>query len=167
MSFALFFMAVVSLSLLLFGMIRPKSVLPLQMQPTRGKVAAVYIVLTVLLFVLGGVLSENKVPPGTASTSTKRAGKESPSTSPPKSIQGKKQTTPREKEEIARQARELAKLTAPEGPCKYSKVDFEGSMEDEKCQKAIGHLEEIALLLRILGSYPKGEEVDGQIHVRT
>ena len=46
-------------------------------------------------------------------------------------------------------------------------LDFEGSMEDEKCQKAIGHLEEIAPFLRILGSYPKGEEVDGRIHART
>ena len=45
-------------------------------------------------------------------------------------------------------------------------LDFDGSMEDEKCQKAIGHLEEIALFLRILGSYPKGREVNGQIHSR-
>lgn len=45
-------------------------------------------------------------------------------------------------------------------------LDFDGSMEDEKCQKAIGHLEEIALFLRILGSYPKGREVNGRIHTR-
>lgn len=35
-------------------------------------------------------------------------------------------------------------------------LDFAGSMAETHCQKAIGHLEEIATFLRILGSYPRG-----------
>lgn len=46
-------------------------------------------------------------------------------------------------------------------------LDFEGSMQEERCQKAIGHLQEIALFLRILGSYPKGQEVNGRLHTRS
>jgi prephenate dehydratase len=35
-------------------------------------------------------------------------------------------------------------------------LDFAGSITETHCQKAIGHLEEIATFLRILGSYPRG-----------
>jgi prephenate dehydratase len=35
-------------------------------------------------------------------------------------------------------------------------VDFMGSAEDRKVQKALGHVEELADFLRVLGSYPKG-----------
>lgn len=45
-------------------------------------------------------------------------------------------------------------------------LDFEGDMEEKRCQRAIGHLEEIATFLRILGSYDKGKEVDGRVHQR-
>ena len=45
-------------------------------------------------------------------------------------------------------------------------LDFEGNIEEERCQRAIGHLREIATFLRILGSYDKGKEVDGRIHQR-
>jgi prephenate dehydratase len=35
-------------------------------------------------------------------------------------------------------------------------VDFIGSAEEQKVQKALGHVEELADFLRVLGSYPKG-----------
>jgi prephenate dehydratase len=35
-------------------------------------------------------------------------------------------------------------------------LDFSGSMEQEVCKKAIGHLEEITDFIKILGSYPSG-----------
>ena len=35
-------------------------------------------------------------------------------------------------------------------------LDFSGHMEEEACQKAIGHLEEITDFIKILGSYPSG-----------
>lgn len=47
------------------------------------------------------------------------------------------------------------------GPWKYwFYLDFEGSMEDEACKKAIGHLEEITTFLKILGSYSKGKIIE-------
>lgn len=45
-------------------------------------------------------------------------------------------------------------------------LDFEGDAEEERCQRALSHLEEIATFLRVLGSYDKGKEVDGRIHKR-
>lgn len=36
-------------------------------------------------------------------------------------------------------------------------LDFLGNMEEEKCQKALGHLAELADFLRVLGCYPRGE----------
>lgn len=35
-------------------------------------------------------------------------------------------------------------------------LDFSGSIDEEACQKAIGHLEEITEFIKILGSYPSG-----------
>jgi prephenate dehydratase len=35
-------------------------------------------------------------------------------------------------------------------------VDFTGHVDDERSQKALGHLTELADFLRVLGSYPKG-----------
>jgi prephenate dehydratase len=35
-------------------------------------------------------------------------------------------------------------------------VDFLGRRDDPKIEKALGHLEELADMLRVLGSYPKG-----------
>lgn len=47
------------------------------------------------------------------------------------------------------------------GPWKYwFYLDFEGSMKDEACKKAIGHLEEITAFLKILGSYSKGRIIE-------
>jgi prephenate dehydratase len=40
-------------------------------------------------------------------------------------------------------------------------LDFDGSLDDMKCQKALGHLEELTNFVRVLGSYPKGEEPAG------
>jgi prephenate dehydratase len=37
-------------------------------------------------------------------------------------------------------------------------LDFIGHVEDLKCQKALGHLEELADFVRVLGSYPKAVE---------
>ncbi len=34
-------------------------------------------------------------------------------------------------------------------------LDFAGGLHEERCQKAIGHLQEIATFLRVLGSYPR------------
>ena len=34
-------------------------------------------------------------------------------------------------------------------------LDFAGGLHEEHCQKAIGHLEEIATFLKVLGSYPR------------
>ncbi|MCD6334145.1 MAG: prephenate dehydratase [Candidatus Latescibacteria bacterium] len=45
-------------------------------------------------------------------------------------------------------------------------LDFEGDAEEERCQRALGHLEEIATFLRILGSYEKGKVADGRLHKR-
>jgi prephenate dehydratase len=47
------------------------------------------------------------------------------------------------------------------GPFKYwFYLDFEGSMREERCQKAIGHLQEITTFMKILGSYPKGKVIE-------
>ncbi len=47
------------------------------------------------------------------------------------------------------------------GPWKYwFYLDFEGSMQDEVCKRAIGHLEEITAFLKILGSYSKGRIIE-------
>ncbi len=47
------------------------------------------------------------------------------------------------------------------GPFKYwFYLDFEGSMREERCQKAIGHLQEITTFMKILGSYPRGKSVE-------
>jgi prephenate dehydratase len=35
-------------------------------------------------------------------------------------------------------------------------LDFMGRVDEPRCQKALGHLEELADTLRVLGSYPKG-----------
>ena len=35
-------------------------------------------------------------------------------------------------------------------------LDFQGSLHDDRCRKAISHLKEITDLLKILGSYPEG-----------
>jgi prephenate dehydratase len=35
-------------------------------------------------------------------------------------------------------------------------VDFLGSTDEPKVQKALGHLAELADFLRVLGTYPKG-----------
>jgi prephenate dehydratase len=35
-------------------------------------------------------------------------------------------------------------------------LDFLGHVDDERSQKALGHLAELADFLRVLGSYPKG-----------
>ena len=45
-------------------------------------------------------------------------------------------------------------------------LDFSGDIRHEVIKKAINHLEEIARLLKVLGSYPKGHEVTGQIQER-
>jgi len=45
-------------------------------------------------------------------------------------------------------------------------LDFEGDAEEERCQRALGHLEEIATFLRLLGSYEKGRVADGRLHKR-
>jgi prephenate dehydratase len=36
-------------------------------------------------------------------------------------------------------------------------LDFIGRVNDAKCQKALGHLEELTDFVRVLGSYPKGD----------
>lgn len=36
-------------------------------------------------------------------------------------------------------------------------LDFLGNISDEKCQKALGHLAELADFMRVLGCYPRGE----------
>ncbi len=45
-------------------------------------------------------------------------------------------------------------------------LDFDGDIRQDVIKKAIVHLEEIAAFLKILGSYPKGKEVTGQIQER-
>jgi prephenate dehydratase len=45
-------------------------------------------------------------------------------------------------------------------------LDFDGDIRQDVIKKAIAHLEEIAAFLKILGSYPKGKEVTGQIQER-
>ncbi len=45
-------------------------------------------------------------------------------------------------------------------------LDFEGDAKEERCQRALGHLEEIATFLRVLGSYEKGKVADGRLHKR-
>lgn len=37
-------------------------------------------------------------------------------------------------------------------------LDFEGSLQEERCRNAINHLREFATFLRVLGSYPKARE---------
>jgi len=39
-------------------------------------------------------------------------------------------------------------------------LDFDGSLNEEPCRNAINHLREITTFLKVLGSYPKGREVD-------
>lgn len=36
-------------------------------------------------------------------------------------------------------------------------LDFEGSIREERTEKALSHLGEITTFLHVLGSYPKGE----------
>ncbi|MFC1537913.1 prephenate dehydratase [Candidatus Latescibacterota bacterium] len=45
-------------------------------------------------------------------------------------------------------------------------LDFDGDIRQDNIKKAIAHLEEIAEFLKFLGSYPKGNEVTGQIQER-
>lgn len=45
-------------------------------------------------------------------------------------------------------------------------LDFDGSIRQEHCRRAIDHLGEITTFLRIWGSYPKGKQVDGRVHRR-
>ncbi len=45
-------------------------------------------------------------------------------------------------------------------------LDFDGGMEEERCKRAVDHLREIATFLRVLGSYDKGKEVEGQLYLR-
>lgn len=45
-------------------------------------------------------------------------------------------------------------------------LDFDGDIRDEVSKKAIGHLEEITKMIKVLGSYPKGREVNGRIQER-
>ena len=45
-------------------------------------------------------------------------------------------------------------------------LDFDGDIRDEVIGKAIGHLEEITEMLKVLGSYPKGREVTGRVQDR-
>lgn len=40
-------------------------------------------------------------------------------------------------------------------------LDFAGGLAEERCRKAIGHLDEIASYLRVFGSYPRGEVEEG------
>ncbi|HEV8538997.1 MAG TPA: prephenate dehydratase [Bacteroidota bacterium] len=40
-------------------------------------------------------------------------------------------------------------------------LDFQGTIRDEACRKALGHLREIASYLKILGSYPAGKTIGG------
>ncbi len=46
-------------------------------------------------------------------------------------------------------------------------LDFDGDIRNEKSRRAIGHLEEIASFLKILGSYKKGGEVTSTIQGRS
>jgi len=41
-------------------------------------------------------------------------------------------------------------------------VDFAGDMQDERCRRAVGHLEEIATFLRVFGSYPRAPRTEQQ-----
>lgn len=41
-------------------------------------------------------------------------------------------------------------------------IDFHGSVNDEVCRNALGHLREIATYLKILGSYPIGKTIAGR-----
>ena len=45
-------------------------------------------------------------------------------------------------------------------------LDFSGDIRDGVTRKAIGHLEEITKMLKVLGSYQKGREVTGRIQER-
>ncbi|MBN1294922.1 MAG: prephenate dehydratase [Candidatus Latescibacteria bacterium] len=45
-------------------------------------------------------------------------------------------------------------------------LDFNGDIRDEVCQLAINHLKEIASILKVLGSYKKGDEVISKIQGR-
>lgn len=45
-------------------------------------------------------------------------------------------------------------------------LDFEGSIKQEHCRRAVDHLEEITTFLRVLGSYPEGKQVDGRVYRR-
>ncbi len=37
-------------------------------------------------------------------------------------------------------------------------LDFEGSMEEERCRRAVEHLSEIAAMVRVFGSYPRAAQ---------
>ncbi|MCG8607674.1 prephenate dehydratase [bacterium] len=39
-------------------------------------------------------------------------------------------------------------------------LDFEGNLNEKRCQNAIRHLEEITTFLKVLGSYPKARQFD-------
>lgn len=39
-------------------------------------------------------------------------------------------------------------------------IDFAGSLQEEHCRRAVGHLEEIATFLRVFGSYPRAARTE-------
>ncbi|RKY68486.1 MAG: prephenate dehydratase [Candidatus Latescibacterota bacterium] len=45
-------------------------------------------------------------------------------------------------------------------------LDFDGSLQQARCQRAIEDLKEITTLFRVLGSYPKGKQIQGKLHKR-
>jgi prephenate dehydratase len=45
-------------------------------------------------------------------------------------------------------------------------LDFDGDIRDDVTKKALGHLEEIANMMKVLGSYTKGREIIGHIQER-
>jgi prephenate dehydratase len=45
-------------------------------------------------------------------------------------------------------------------------LDLEGSNADEPCAKALGHLEELAASVRVLGTYEQGRTIEGHINRR-
>lgn len=45
-------------------------------------------------------------------------------------------------------------------------LDFEGSLQEISCQRAIENLKEITTFLRILGSYHQGKQTEGKLHKR-
>ncbi len=59
------------------------------------------------------------------------------------------------------------KPSKPGSPWEYIfYLDFDGDIRDDVTTKAIAHLKEIAKFFKFLGSYPKGQEVIGQIQER-